>query len=88
MIRKDKEMDKELQRYYENLLDLFTHDGWKQFIEDISDNKEILEDITTIPDEKQFWFRRGQLEAIHRILSYESTIKDSYEDFERDLQDA
>ena len=81
-------MDKELQRYYENLLDLFTRDGWKQFIEDISDNKEILEDITTIPDEKQFWFRRGQLEAIHRILSYESTIKDRYEDFERDLQDA
>ncbi len=81
-------MDKELQRYYENLLDLFTRKGWQQFIEDISDNKEILEDITTIPDEKQFWFRRGQLEAIHRILSYESTIKDSYEDFERDLQDA
>ena len=43
-------MDKELQRYYENLLDLFTREGWKQFIEDISDNKEILDDITTIPD--------------------------------------
>ena len=36
-------MDKELQRYYENLLDLFTREGWKQFIEDISDNKEILD---------------------------------------------
>jgi len=81
-------MDKELQDYYENLLDLFATKGWKQYIEDISDNKEILEDITTINDEKQFWYRRGQLEAIHRILAYESTIKNSYEDFERDLQDA
>jgi len=81
-------MDKELQDYYENLLDLFATQGWKQYIEDISDNKEILEDITTINDEKQFWYRRGQLEAIHRILAYESTIKNSYEDFERDLQDA
>lgn len=80
-------MDKELQRYYENLLDLFTRDGWKQFIEDIQDNADILADITTIPDEKQFWYRRGQLEAITRILSYESTIKDSYEDFERDLDE-
>ena len=81
-------MDKELQDYYETLLDLFASKGWKQYIEDISDNMELLQDITTIPDEKQFWFRRGQWEAIHRILSYESTIKDSYEDFERDLQDA
>jgi len=80
-------MDKELQVYYENLLDLFTRDGWKQFIEDIQDNADILADITTIPDEKQFWYRRGQLEAIQRILSYESTIKNSYEDFERDMNE-
>ena len=80
-------MDKELQRYYENLLDLFTRDGWKQFIEDIQDNAEILRDINTIHDDKQFWFRRGQLEAVERILSYESTIKNSYEDFERDSND-
>lgn len=77
-------MDKELQTYYENLLDLFTRDGWKQFIEDIEDNAEILSDINTISDEKQFWFRRGQLEAVQRILSYESSIKNSYEDFERE----
>jgi hypothetical protein len=77
-------MEKELQVYYENLLDLFTRDGWKQFIEDIQDNADVLSDITTIPDEKQFWYRRGQLEAILRVLSYESTIKSSYEDFERD----
>jgi hypothetical protein len=80
-------MEKELQVYYENLLDLFTRDGWKQFIEDIQDNADILSDITTIPDEKQFWYRRGQLEAILRVLSYESTIKSSYEDFERDLDE-
>jgi hypothetical protein len=78
-------MDKELTAYYENLLDLFTRDGWNQFIEDLSDNAEMLSDITTIKDEKDFWYRRGQLEALQRILSYESTIKDSYEDFEREF---
>ena len=77
-------MDKEISTYYENLLDLFTREGWKQFIEDIQDNAEMLSDITTIKDEQGFWYRRGQLEAIQRILSYESTIKDSYEDFERE----
>ena len=77
-------MDKELQEYYETLLDLFSSKGWKQYIEDISDNMEILQDITTIPDEKQFWFRRGQIEALQRVLPYESAIKNSYEDFERE----
>ena len=45
-------MDKELQDYYETLLDLFASKGWKQYLEDISDNMELLQDITTIPDEK------------------------------------
>jgi hypothetical protein len=80
-------MDKDLQDYYENLLDLFTTPGWKQFVEDISDNMEMLQDITTIQDEKQFWHRRGQLEAVSRIIQYESSIKNSYEDFEKDAND-
>jgi uncharacterized protein with HEPN domain len=66
---------------------LFTTPGWKQYIEDISDNMEMLQDITTIQDEKQFWHRRGQLEAVSRIIQYESSIKNSYEDFEKDAND-
>lgn len=80
-------MTKELQDYYENLLDLFSTKGWKQFQEDISDNMDLLSDITTIPDEKQFWFRRGQIEAVRLILSYEETIKNSYEDFVAESKD-
>ena len=79
-------MDKELTRYYEELLDLFTREGWKSFIEDTKDSVDLLSDITTISDEKQFWYRRGQLEMANRILSFEQSIKDSYEDFERDYE--
>jgi hypothetical protein len=79
-------MDKELTRYYEELLDLFTREGWKSFIEDTKDSADLLSDITTISDEKQFWYRRGQLEMANRILSFEQSIKDSYEDFERDYE--
>ena len=77
-------MDNELQKYYETLLDLFAHSGWKLFVEDIQENADLLNDILTIKDEQGFWYRRGQLEAVSRILSYESTIKDSYEDFLED----
>jgi len=77
-------MDRELQEYYEKLLELFSTAGWKQFMEDIGDNLEILGDITTIPDENQFWFRKGQVEAVQRVLSYEQSIVNSYEDFQRE----
>jgi len=73
-------MNRELQDYYENLLQLFTQDGWKEFIEDIKGNADVLGDIMTITDEKQLWYRRGQLETVNRILAYESTIKNNYED--------
>lgn len=72
-------MDKELQEYYEKLLDLFTHDGWKLFIEDAEGSKALINDLSTIKDEQTFWQRRGQLEFIQRVLSFEDTIKDSYE---------
>jgi len=73
-------MNRELQDYYENLLQLFTQNGWKEFIEDIKGNADVLGDIMTITDEKQLWYRRGQLETVNRILAYESTIKNNYED--------
>ena len=77
-------MDRELQDYYENLLELFSTQGWKQFLEDIGDNLEMLGDITTIADGNQFWYRKGQVEAIQRILSYQGAIVNSYEDFQRE----
>ena len=76
-------MDRELQEYYENLLELFSTKGWKQFLEDIGDNLEVLGDISTIPDSTQFWFRKGQVEAVQRVLSYEEAIVNSYDDFQR-----
>lgn len=76
-------MDRELQEYYENLLELFSTKGWKQFLEDIGDNLEVLGDISTIPDSTQFWFRKGQVEAVQRVLAYEEAIVNSYDDFQR-----
>lgn len=77
-------MDKELQEYYEDLLDLFAHKGWKHFVEDIQENSKVLSDILTVKDEQDFWYRRGQLEATLRILSYENAIKDGYEEYLND----
>lgn len=73
-------MDIELQTYYENLLDLFTHPGWKEFIEDISPDMELFH-IRNVINEQDLKYKQGELATINRILSYEEAIKNSYDDF-------
>ena len=80
-------MDKELQEYYEKLLGMFAQDGWKLFIEDVTSSKNLINDLATIKDEQSFWQRRGQLEFIHKVLSFEQTIKDSYDQAQEEQDD-
>ena len=77
-------MSPEEQKYYETYLDLFIHDGWKQFvseIEDILDNYRI-EDIK---DEKQLLFVKGERAALYRVRRFANGIKNTYDQMqERD----
>ena len=75
--------DKELQKYFESLVDMFATDGWKMFIEDVTANRETLADVYTINDGNQLFFRRGQLETVDRIINFETTIRNAFEEFER-----
>ena len=73
-------MDKDLQEYYESLLELFSTVGWKNFIEDLEAQAPSLEQIRTIDSEKDLWLRKGQIDILDRVLGYEETIKNSYEE--------
>lgn len=75
--------DKELQHYFESLVDMFASDGWKMFIEDAKATRETLANIYTIPDGDTLFFRRGELSTVDRIINFEETIRNAFEDFER-----
>lgn len=77
-------MDKETQEYYESLLELFIQKGWKTYQEDLSRSLTNLSDIETISDEKQFWFRRGQVDILKTLINYQNFITQGYEDIEDD----
>ena len=73
-------MDKELQDYYDNYFDLFASKGWKQFIEDMTSNKEVLSDMMTVKDADELFFRKGQLHVLNTMLKFKETIETTYEE--------
>jgi hypothetical protein len=72
-------VDKDLQKYYETYFDLFSSEGWKQYIKDVEDNRTLMSDVLTIKDGNDLYYRKGTLETLDRILNFENAIVASYE---------
>jgi hypothetical protein len=78
------DIDPELEKYYESLIDIFQLEGWKFLLEDFTQSEESLRDIVTCKTEKELHYRQGQLDIIGKLLRFEDGIKNSYEDFVND----
>lgn len=76
--------DPELQKYYESLQDTFMTEGWKFLLEDFTGAEESIRDLIQCKDEKDLYYKKGQLDVMGRLLTFESSIKNSYEDFLND----
>ena len=74
----------ELEKYHESLLDLFSTEGWKSFIEDINGSfKAEHDNCDTECDTNDKWqYRRGSLSVLRRISNYEEFIRQSIESTE------
>jgi hypothetical protein len=71
-------MNQELQKYYEDLFDLFGHPGWKHITDQLEQNKSAVASIRGIPDAQTLHFRQGQLDVIDIILSMPSITEQSF----------
>lgn len=69
-------MSPEDNKYYENYLDLFLTDGWKQFVEEAKDllDSYVIEDIK---DEIDLAFVKGQRSSLLNITRFETGIKNA-----------
>ena len=76
-------MTPEVEKYYEIYFDLFTTDGWKQFIKDVSNNLEQY-DVRTIEDVDDLRFKHGQLKVIDLVMNWETLIRNAYEEIASD----
>jgi len=80
-------MKPELETYFNNYNELFNHEGFKQLIQELSNNAITLADIQTVKDTEDFLFRKGQVAALASVINLENTIKVSREQAEEEVDD-
>jgi hypothetical protein len=76
-------MAPEIEKYYETYFDLFSTDGWKQFIKDVSDNLDQY-DVRTVENADDLRFKQGQLKVIDHVMNWETLIRNAYEEIAND----
>jgi hypothetical protein len=76
-------MDKELQKFYEEAFSMMATLGWKDFMEDIQKVKTNYNDLSTVADTQELYFRKGQLDILNWLLGLKSSYEKTYEDLQQ-----
>lgn len=71
-------MNKKLETFYENQFEMFLKQGWKDFVEDVSDLINTMT-IETVNNEQELYFRKGQKDCLNWVLQRQGVVSDSYE---------
>ena len=80
-------MNSELETYFDNYNELFNHKGFKQLLEEITNNAKLLSDIQTVKDAEELYYRKGQVAAFATIINLQATIENSREQAEAEEQE-
>lgn len=72
-------MDKELQIYYEETFSIMATQGWAFLMEDLEKLKQQIENIRTVEDAQQLYYRQGQLDILDLMLNRKKTCEEVYE---------
>jgi len=75
-------MNKELEEYYNNFFELFRTKGWKQLLEELNNNIEQTDNLETVKDEQDLFFRKGQLSVFKSFVNLELVITTAQEQAE------
>jgi len=80
-------MNSELETYFDNFNQLFNNEGFKQLLEEISVTTKQLNDVQTVKDVEELFFRKGQLAAFATIVNLQATIEATREQAEVEEQE-
>lgn len=73
-------MDQETQQYYDAYFSLFITDGWKQLVQEFTDNAVQINSVEATKDANDMYFRKGQLNVLAHLLNLETIVKTNYEE--------
>lgn len=79
-------MNRELEAYFDNYIELFNTQGFKQLVDELKQNTAQLSDIQSVKDSEELFFRKGQVTALTMIINLESTIVAAREQAEAEAE--
>ena len=80
-------MTPELEEYFDNYNTLFNHVGYKQLVEELSNNAKQLADIQSVKDQEELFYRKGQVAALATVINLEGTISAARDQAEAEAQE-
>ena len=73
----------ELEVYFRQMNDLFRQEGWLNLLDELRTNVDNIDSIEHTKDEKDLYFRKGQLNIIGFLLNLEETTRIGQEESQR-----
>ena len=67
--------DVELEKYYRSFEEMFRLDGWKNLLQDIKGSADTVNSVEACQDDKDLYFRKGQLVVMANLLNLEAQIE-------------
>lgn len=72
-------MDRDLERYYEELFDLFSRPGWQHLVDELTKGREIYNDISSCSNEAELRIRQGRVMEIDFVTSFPDYVQEAFD---------
>jgi hypothetical protein len=72
-------MDRELQTYYEALIETTNTPGWALMVADAERDRAMLNSVPHVKDAEHLFKTQGRILELDAFIRYKSTIRDGYE---------
>jgi hypothetical protein len=73
-------IDQETEQYYNTYFDLFRTAGWKQLIEELTQNALVINSVEATKDANDLYLRKGQLNVLAYLVNFETTTNNNYDE--------
>lgn len=73
-------VDRQMQEYYENQFDMFSHKGWADLIEDMQSLYDAINDLASVEDENTLFFRKGQADILNLLFDRKQACENAWQE--------
>ena len=75
--------DRDLQDYYESMIEMFSTKGWQYFVEDMQKLFEKADSVQSVNGLQHLGFRQGQVDIIKVVISQPAVVHGAYDELLR-----